>query len=221
MIIKCPICETLPQAEDIDLKKGIGLCRACNLGFNIKQSRYRGTPLTANIPSDDFIMRKEKNDLVIEHYWRNWTDIPVLLIMLIISGVVFYADRGIRIQTSIVVFILTYILMAKMFNKTQIRITANRIKVTLGPIWWLGSSEIESRRISQFYVMEYIPFAYRRGRNSISKFSVCYIADGSHGTLVDGFEYGTAKRIEAILEGKYEIEDRAVARESILMDFSS
>lgn len=219
MNINCPKCGTqisvaVPRGSSFSAQyyedPNVDKSAVDTSKHNIKEERdFNGYTLSYRWLSEGFPWFI----LIFAVFW-NLISIPVFILAVlpaILKGEVF---AFIFILHPLVGFFFFYFCMAKLLNRTIVRISNDLIFVNFAPLPWYGKKMYRAGDIDQFYVERYV--SHHQNRRPIRKHKVkALLNNGMHEELVKGIKLAKdAIAIEQSLEKYLNIEDREVQPEN-------
>lgn len=265
-VVKCPDCHHKVSASDINLNKGVALCRHCDHGFTLESSTEDG-PLSVSLKSPATLIKVAKvlngrlshlhesetgevqrpdekslgehrvkvnrdyNGISLELPWsqngRQWgllifaifwssISMPIFFNVMLPKLISFEEPAAfIFILHPLVGILMGYGAIASFINKSKLQISNNKLSIKIGPLFWLGNKEIDTRKIQQLYIEKYV--AYSRNRYPVRKFQVKVLLEGNvNQVLIKGIKnYQNALAFEVLTEKYLNIEDKAVENDTL------
>lgn len=170
--LTCPTCQSIVEAEGINIQKLIAKCAQCNTVFNFENREPSAQPMERlDIPlPDGFLVEHYSSEMIIKIIWRKtrhlsfyiiftvfWNLITLPFVILAISSADWMLALMISLHVAVGIGFLLYTL-ALLMNTTSfdvsthgIAIVTNPIRVPLNPNRYLKSNELE-----QLYIDKYV-----------------------------------------------------------------
>lgn len=214
MALFCPYCRMELRAADANSQAAIGTCRACRHVFKIATPDGRRNILKTALP-ERMRLWEEGADLLIQRKWLDWRAIVGLTIAAPLCGyLIFSYPRAEHTHVRVVVLtflgsglLSAYFALARLFNKTLIRLTPSALHITHGPLPWPGR-KVPIGDIEQLYCAQY---GGDEAETSYKVFAI--LRGGKKLKLLTAPEPQQALYIEQAIEQHLGIADRAVAGE--------
>ncbi len=232
MQLNCESCGEPIAAEDVNLERAMAKCRACNAVFSFAER----LPATPGQPDRGEVGQPERIKLhdagaEVVFSWRWFRAAYLFLVFFAIAWDAFLifwysmavSDKGPpgEMRWLMIVFPLahvavgvglTYFVIAAFFNRTEVRLTAERLTVHHGPLPWPGNRDLACDDLSKLYCSEDV----RRGRHgTMTRYTLnALLQDGKKVTLLSGLEeFEEALFLEQQIEARLSIPDRRVPGE--------
>ena len=183
------------------------------------------TPFTPKIlvpPNLD--IKSSTDELTIMYRWRSAKHVVAAIFAFICNGYFIYVAfldiiLQVDVDWSAAMLVLlglaaAYYALAGWFNRTTIRVTANHLQISHGPLPYLGSIKLQTEDINQVYVAEIFTKYDRRTSGYSWELRVQLNSDSKDKTLLKGLETPlNALYIEQEIEYYLGIKDTAVPQE--------
>lgn len=184
MKLSCPECGSHITSAHINIARLVAKCSACDAVFSFAET-VKAKAVETTLTDYEFeaptglSMNDAGDELTISRRWFSWKAVPLLGFATLWDAflVGWYAMLGNMPGPVGAVFTLfplihvavgvgiTYTALAKIFNRTKIRVDAKRITVKHGPFKWIGNMEVHTTAIEQLYVHEVEP-TFRSARSN-------------------------------------------------------
>jgi len=223
---KCPFCGGGVPPESIDVLRTV--CPECYASF-------ASTELVADKGSmsrkpeirmpDGLSVRKEGLDLVISYVWFSFGYVLLLPVCAVWDWLVLLFYRGFaRMKEPFFVWLfplghvavgvgLTYYTLAKLLNRTRIRVSPRQLSIEHLPLPWPGGKVLPAGDLDQIFCEERV----RRSRRGILFYSYAIVAQRRDGTRVEIVRVLETREqalyIEQQIETHLRIKDRPVRGE--------
>jgi hypothetical protein len=232
MHLTCPDCGAAVPAEDVNIERGIGKCRACNAVIDV-ETALRGSDGGAGavrrppVPQPGSITVEDLGGtgLRLTRRWFTWGVLLLTVFCVIWDGfLVFWYTMALQpgapwfavvfplIHVTVGV-LLTYSTLAMYVNRTVLEINDGRLTVRHGPLPWPGNRDLDVSEVEQLYCEEKTSRS-RQGNVSYT-YKVCgLLKGGRRETLLDSLpQRDHALFVEQFIEKYLGIEDRPVGGE--------
>lgn len=183
------------------------------------------TPITPKIlvpPNLD--IKSSTDELTISYRWWSVQYIFVAIFAFICNGYFIYVaflDFILMVDVDwsasalvLLGLVAAYYALAGFFNRTTVRVTANQLQVTHGPLPYYGSIKLQTENIKQIYVAEILTRYDRRTKDYSWQLRVQLNNGAKDKTLIRGLDTPlNALYLEQEIEHYLGIEDRTVPQE--------
>jgi hypothetical protein len=230
MHLTCPDCGAAVPAEDVNIERGIGKCRACNAVIDVEAAlrgpgartgfyRRPPAPQPRSITIEDL-----SGGLRLTRRWFTPAAILLTAFCVLWNGSFFWSPMAlggggpwftavVPVLRVVIGVLLTYATLAMYVNRTVLEVNEGRLTVRNGPLPWFGNRDLDVSEVEQFYSEEVMS----RGRQgSVSyTYKVCgLLKGGQRVTLLDSLpKRDDALFVEQLVEKYLGIEDRPVSGE--------
>ncbi|MFM2243409.1 MAG: hypothetical protein RLZ97_2265 [Verrucomicrobiota bacterium] len=169
--LKCKNCGSILKPEDISPQLAAARCFHCHSLFAIPTAQTPENSGTLPRPQVElparFTVVREGPDLVITRRWFNhgvwflgffclfWNGFLVVWHTIALSTGAWFMSAFGLIHTAVGIGLL-YMVIATIFNSTEIRAGTGRLAIKHGPIPWRGNQDISTSEIQQLFCREKI-----------------------------------------------------------------
>jgi hypothetical protein len=231
MQLTCPDCGAAIPAEDVNIDRGLGKCRACNAVIDVEAalrgpgggpgfSPRRPAPRPRAITIEDL-----GPGLRLTCRWFTWEVVPLTVFCLFWDTfLVVWYSMALRPGAPWILAVfpllhlavgvgLTYTALAVYLNRTVLEVNEGRLTVRHRPLPWPGMRDVSVAELEQLYCEERVP----RSRPGVMAYNykVCGLLQGDRRvTLMDNLrELDQALFVEQVVEKYLGIDDRPVGGE--------
>jgi hypothetical protein len=231
MHLTCPDCGAAIPAEDVNIDRGIGKCRACNAVIDVEKALHnpadRGALLQRPPAPQPRSMTVEDigTGMRLTRRWFTWATLFLTVFCVGWDGfLVFWYSMALKPDAPWVMAVfplihlavgvlLTYTVLAMYLNRTVLEISEGRLTVRHGPLPWPGNRALDVSEVEQLYCQEKVS-RNRQGAASSTYTVSALLKGGRRVPLLDSLpRRDDALFVEQLVEKYLGIDDRPVGGE--------
>ncbi len=236
MTLTCPKCGRSIAGEDISVKDGFAQCGTCRSVFNLSElAAQRGNRQSEPMPfarksevgmPKNFEKKTDFDGLTIVRKWRDltafilipfsifWNGFLAVWISIAISTGEYIMIAFASIHIAAGVF-LVYSGIAKMINRTTVKVSTGELTITHGPVPWPSPKPISHHQVRQVYGKERVSRS-SRGGTSVRYELRTLTTDGRDIKLLSGLnDRAQVLFLEQEIERYWNISDERVGGEMV------
>lgn len=232
--LQCKQCGREIPAQDINIERLVAKCTPCNAVFafdsELAIAHPAAAPKRAPVPMPGAFQLELRGGTV--KITRSWRSVELIFMavfcfvwdafLLNWYGLAFGAPNPPLIMKLFPIghvavgIALTYRTIAGFLNKTTIEVSRGQLKVSHGPVPWLGGQTLATNKIQQLYASEHeASWSNNRSRSKTRRFQLnAIVSGGKTVVLLKGLpDAAQALFLEQELESYLGIRDRPVGGE--------
>ena len=224
-LLDCPQCHSFISAENVNHDNHLAKCDHCNHVFNYRTDEYWdpfGPPHDTQPDGIDILKMQSLLDIHVKHRkqmdksntWMSlvfglmWNAMLLPFLFYIITSGQWYILLFISMHLFFGITMLWNV-MGTLFNKTEIEVTSDQLKIKTTPFAWPGRSirKVETAEIDQLYVAS----APRKKKKTGASYALYVLkTSGKKVLLQSGLDLKTLRYLEQQIESYLGIKDRKI-----------
>ncbi|MBL9134729.1 MAG: hypothetical protein JNK85_02625 [Verrucomicrobiales bacterium] len=227
VLLKCPACGSALEAKDLDQNRGIAKCGHCGALMSIaappRADGFRARPEVLLPPALHTI--ELPDGLEIRRRW--FTPAVIFLVIFCVAWdgfLLFWYGIALKAGAPLIMSlfplvhvavgaVLTYSMVASIFNTTRVRLTWKGLSISHSPVPWPGNRTISREEVGQLYCRRVVNRNQDRGATTRYEVWMCDTNGKSRKLLGAGLDEQQALFLEQRIERALGIVDRPVAGE--------